>query len=79
VHYPDRERFCTLAMLAMYRAGRQAEALGVYREARRRLAINHGIEPGPELADMHDRILAADPAILGEPLTDAALRLTIAG
>jgi DNA-binding SARP family transcriptional activator len=78
VDHPENERFCTLTMLAMYRAGRQAEALGLYREARRRLATDHGIEPGPELADMHDRILAADPAILGEPLTDAALRLTIA-
>jgi DNA-binding SARP family transcriptional activator len=78
-YYPERERLCTLAMLAMYRAGRQAEALGVYRQARRRLASDHGIEPGPELADMHDRILAADPAMLGEPLTDAALRLSIVG
>ena len=76
--HPERERCHFLAMLALYRAGRQAEALGVYREARRHLAADHGIEPGPELSGMHNRILAADSCLLAEPLTDEALGLPLA-
>jgi tetratricopeptide (TPR) repeat protein len=48
-------------MLACYRSGQQAAALAVYRDARATLAAELGVEPGPELRDLHQRVLAADP------------------
>ena len=48
-------------MLALYRDGRQAEALDAYRAARRRLVDELGLEPGPELRELERRILAQDP------------------
>ena len=60
---PFRERLHELLMLALYRAGRQADALEAYRQARRTLAGELGIEPGPGLRGLHQRILAADPAL----------------
>jgi peptide/nickel transport system substrate-binding protein len=53
-------------MLALYRAGRQAEALEAYRTARARLVDAIGAEPGPELRQLHDSMLQQDPA-LGAP------------
>jgi DNA-binding SARP family transcriptional activator len=50
-------------MLALYRSGRQSEALGVYREARRVLAEELGIEPGSELQVLERQILTQDPVI----------------
>ena len=50
-------------MLALYRSGRQAEALEAYREARRALVEEIGVEPGAELRKLHDAILAQDPAL----------------
>ena len=47
--HPTRERFAAQLMLALYRSGRQADALEVYRDARRGLVEAAGIEPGPEL------------------------------
>src|SRR5919201_902741 len=54
-------------MLALYRAGRQAEALEVYQQGRHRLVEELGIEPGRRLRDLHQAILRQDPAL--DPFT----------
>src|SRR5581483_4136189 len=61
--YPLRERLRALGMLALYRSGRQADALAVYQEARRVLVEELGIEPGKPLRDLHHAILSQDPAL----------------
>ena len=61
--HPTRERLQSLLMLALYRAGRQAEALDVYRAARAHLNDELGLEPGPALRDLQARILHHDPRL----------------
>jgi YVTN family beta-propeller protein len=61
--HPTRERFRAQMMLALYRSGRQAEALASYRQGQRTLDEELGLEPGPELRGLERAILAQDPAI----------------
>ncbi|MFC4119038.1 AfsR/SARP family transcriptional regulator [Nonomuraea zeae] len=61
--HPLRERVRELLMLALYRSGRQSESLEVYREGRRLLAAELGLDPGPELRRLEAAILAGDPAL----------------
>ena len=69
--HPLRERFWYQRMLALYRAGRQADALRAYRELRDLLVAELAIEPGPELRELHARILRQDPVLDG-PVPDQA-------
>ena len=64
---PLRERLHAQRMLALYRCGRQAEALEAYRNARRTLVDEIGVEPTPELSRLHDAILCQDPSLDVEP------------
>jgi DNA-binding SARP family transcriptional activator/pimeloyl-ACP methyl ester carboxylesterase len=61
--HPLRERFWRQRMLALYRAGRQADALRAYRDLRAILIADLAIEPGPEVRDLHGRILRQDPEL----------------
>jgi DNA-binding SARP family transcriptional activator/DNA-binding beta-propeller fold protein YncE len=64
--YPLRERLRAQSMATLYRCGRQAEALEVYRDTRRALLDELGVEPGPALRELEQAILRQDPS-LGAP------------
>ena len=67
VAHPLRERLRELLMLALYRSGRQAEALGAYQVAREELVEELGIEPGEELRRLQRAILAQDASLTLAP------------
>jgi DNA-binding SARP family transcriptional activator/tetratricopeptide (TPR) repeat protein len=77
--HPLREHLHALVMLALYRCGRQGEALAAYQTARRILIGELGSEPGQELKQLHQRILSRDPE-LGVPgptlVTESQIMIT---
>ncbi|MFQ5426230.1 MAG: BTAD domain-containing putative transcriptional regulator, partial [Gaiellales bacterium] len=68
--HPLRERLREQLLLALYRAGRQADALAAYRDARRVLVEELGLEPGAALRDLEGAILRQDPALAAAPRPD---------
>jgi DNA-binding SARP family transcriptional activator len=64
IRYPEREGFSAQLMLALYRSGRQIEALDVFHRARQWLDSEVGLEPHHSLHTMYQAILAQDPALL---------------
>jgi len=64
---PLRERLWGLRMLAQHRLGRAEEALRTYQQVRTLLRDELGLEPGPELRELHGRLLAEDPTLAGPP------------
>jgi SARP family transcriptional regulator, regulator of embCAB operon len=63
IEYPERERLSEQLMLALYRSGRQTEALDVFHHARRRLASELGLEPGRALRQLYQAILVHDQVL----------------
>jgi len=70
--HPTRERLVAQLMLALYRSGRQADALAAYRAARHSLVEELGLEPGPALRDLESAILAHDPNLKPQAKTSRA-------
>jgi DNA-binding SARP family transcriptional activator len=68
--YPLREHGHAQLMLALYRCGRAAEALEAFQRARRVLVQGLGIEPGPELRALQEKILAGDAGLAAQPRQD---------
>jgi len=80
--HPLRERMRALLMMAMYRSGRQAEAVRVYGEGRKVLAEELGINPGAELARIHQQVLKMDPGLdlaAAGPVTSAVSPAAMSG
>ncbi|CAM3580552.1 BTAD domain-containing putative transcriptional regulator [Kibdelosporangium persicum] len=61
--HPFRERLQSQLMVALYRSGRQVEALAQFQDVRARLADEFGVDPGEQLRQLHQRILTNDPAL----------------
>ena len=76
--HPFRERLRALQMLTLYREGRQADALTAYRAARETLAEEMGIDLGPSLRELHQKILRQDVS-LERPTTPAGMGTWLPG
>lgn len=77
--FPVRERLRYQLVLALYRSGRQAEALAAYREFGDLLREEYGIEPGEALQDLHRRILRSDPTLTApQPVAAPAAQQRVA-
>ncbi len=73
--YPTRERLVAAFMRALYQVGRQDEALGAFEALRQHLSAELGVDPGPQIRDLHERILRQDPALSApQPAADAVTR-----
>ena len=72
---PLSERLHEIRVLALYRAGRQADALEAFRDARARLVDEVGVEPGPALRELHEAVLGQDPALLAPGLPSGTLTM----
>ncbi len=72
--YPLRERLRAQLMLALYRCGRQGDALAAYQRARQLLGEELGLDPGPQLQALQQQILAADPKLDFRPTARPASR-----
>ncbi|MGE7436564.1 BTAD domain-containing putative transcriptional regulator [Kitasatospora sp. NPDC001175] len=70
--YPLHESFHVQLITALYRSGRQADALSVFEQVRVRLADELGADPGPALRTVHHQVLVCDPALLWQPEPVAA-------
>ncbi|GAA1293354.1 hypothetical protein GCM10009609_72900 [Pseudonocardia aurantiaca] len=66
-HHPFREGLWALLMTALYRVGRQADALAAFRSARQHLVDQLGVEPGPRLRELESLILGHDEQLAGAP------------
>ncbi|MGW7413590.1 BTAD domain-containing putative transcriptional regulator [Streptomyces sp. NPDC054863] len=69
--HPLRERLRAVQLKALYRAGRQSEALAAYEDLRTRLADDLGLDPGPELVALHRAVLTQDPGLTAAPVPPA--------
>lgn len=76
--HPLRERLCGLRMLALYRAGRQSDALRAYHDIHQRLGEELGLEPGPELRRLERAVLTHSPELLVAPSVSVAARPVVA-
>jgi YVTN family beta-propeller protein len=76
---PLRERARAQLMLALYRSGRQADALAAYQQGRRLLSVDLGLAPGPELRRLEQQILDHDPALAGPAAELAGPAAELAG
>ena len=77
--HPLRERLRGHLMLALYRSGRQAEALGVYQDARSAMVEELGIEPSPALRELERAVLGQDSGLAPAPLVPAPPRAAAPG
>jgi len=72
--HPYHERFLEQRVLALYRCGRQADALEVYREARRTLSEDLGLEPSRALQELERAVLRQDPSLAAPPAPTRSTR-----